>query len=556
MIYSFMQKKTSVFCALILLAVIGSMIFAPKAKASYKSDYLIKDSIFIDNGSMGVRDIQQLLLDKGSYLASHKYTETCNNNYMNAHYLNCGKSVLASQIIYDAARAYGLNPRTIIATMQKEESLITDPSPSSSQVNFAMGYACPDSGGCGSISGFFNQVDWGTWQLRLNFARASGDNTWSGSDSTVSGYACPGRTRYYSTGLYPGRDVTFYDDYGTAYTHFVIANAATASLYCYTPHVYPGSSRQYYSGSYWFVYWFEQWFGSVASPCYNDSNVSGATGRQFIAYRNSSGTIENLTHTKMNNTGSACVEAHLWNNSFKSWLTHVPTGMASTDPNSGVLVSGNVTGDSKDELIYMRYGNVQVHEFSSDLSKFLGIYDVPTNLTNISATTGTFVAGDFLGRGSDQLIYIRYSNAQNNLELHMFSKDLRKATGVYDVVNSLTNVSKDSGVFVAGDFLGRGYDQLAYIKYSTDTKAAEVHIFSQDLRKSRGFYDVSTGLSATSDSGTFVAGSFNSKKPTLEYIKYDDSAGQVEIHSFSSDLRKARGIYDVITNLSGFSPPL
>src|SRR5665811_1223883 len=140
-----------------------------------------------------------------------------------------------------------------------------------------------------------------------------------------------------------------------------------------------------------------------------------------------------------------------------------------------MLVAANVSGDNRDELFYLKYGNVQVHEFSSDLKKFLGVYDVPTNLTGVSASTGTFVAGDFLGRGYDQLIYMQYANAKGNLEVHMFSKDLKRATGTYDVVNNLAGITQDSGTFVAGDFLGRGYDQMAYVKYGSSTKPVEVH---------------------------------------------------------------------------------
>jgi hypothetical protein len=256
--------------------ILGSLCLHGTANAFYSNSRLIDNNLFINSQAMAQPEIQSFLNDKGSYLRNHSYKEVCDNAYMTANYGNCGKTVLASQIIYDSGKAYGLSQKTILATLQKEQSLITDPSPAASQINYAMGYGCPDSGSC-SHAGFFTQIDWGTWQLRLNYARANGDNNWIGTvgDPSFYSYACPGKTRYYSTGLYPGRDVTFYDDYKTAYTHFVIANAATASLYCYTPHAYPGSSKQYYSGSYWFVYYYAQWWGNPATDTSRDKPLVG-----------------------------------------------------------------------------------------------------------------------------------------------------------------------------------------------------------------------------------------------------------------------------------------
>lgn len=272
-------KKLSLL-VLPIAALAGLWLGSGSAKAAttYLSYDLINNSVFINSSIMSQSSIQSFLNGKGSYLATHSYKEVCSNNYMDTHYAHCGQTVLASYIIHDAAVAYNLSPRVIMATMQKEESLITAQNPTSSQINFAMGYACPDSGGCGSVSGFFNQVDWGTWQLRLNYARANGDNSWLGTDSYVA-YACPSATRYYSTGLYPGRNVTFYDDYGTPYTTIKLANAATASMYCYTPHVYPGSSREYYSGSYWFVYYYDMWWGSTIYSW--SADLSASNDQQF-----------------------------------------------------------------------------------------------------------------------------------------------------------------------------------------------------------------------------------------------------------------------------------
>jgi hypothetical protein len=235
--------------------------------ADYVGNNLINDSLFLDAASMSQQDIQSFLSNRGGYIANYSsYSDRDNAN------------VSAAQIIYEAAQDYGISPKVILATMQKEESLVTDPSPVGSQINFAMGYGCYDSTGCSGYYGFFNQVAGATWQLRFNFERARGNNSWWNSSSS---YACNAATQYYSNALKPGNYVTFYDDYGTAYNSMTINNAATASFYCYTPHAYPGSSAEYYSGSYNFVVAYERWWGStqlglaVSSPLKISGNSQG-----------------------------------------------------------------------------------------------------------------------------------------------------------------------------------------------------------------------------------------------------------------------------------------
>lgn len=239
-----------------LFAIAICFGFHGSAKAAYVSSNLIDPAVYLNATSMSPAQIQAFLDGKGGYIARYSAVETLDT------YPNFNRNVSAAQIIYDAAQIYGINPQVILATLQKEQSLITDPNPSSPQINYAMGYGCPDSTGCAGYGGFFNQIDNATWQLRFNYERANGNNTWWRSSLS---YPCNGATRYYSAPLKAGQDVTFYDDYGTSYARFVISNASTASLYCYTPHAYPGSSRQYFSGSYNFVVAFENWFGPVNS---------------------------------------------------------------------------------------------------------------------------------------------------------------------------------------------------------------------------------------------------------------------------------------------------
>jgi hypothetical protein len=557
----FRLKKPASLAAVLVLAF-SLMIFAvpPKASASYYSPNLIDNGKFTDSNSMGVTAIQNFLISKGSSLASYHDTEDCYSSsgshysFYQAHY-SCGQSVLAAQIIYDAANAYGISPRTILATMQKEESLITDPSPSSSQINFAMGYGCSDSGGCGSYTGFFHQVDNGTWQFKTDLELSSGRSYWGYSPAS---YPCNGATKYYNKALKPGNDVYFKDDYGTAYTHFKIANAATATLYCYTPHVYPGSSRQYYSGSYWFVYYFEQWWGSTRGGCNTGSNIGGAsTGKRFLPFQYGGG-AKSLVYSQQNSTGSTCAEDHVWNAGNKSWRAHIATAMAASDPAAGRLITGNWTGNNQNTQLFVKYsgsgGNVEAHKFSTDLQYFPDVYDVPTNLGGVTSSSGGFVVGDFIRSGYDHLAYITFNGAGGKAEIHLFDKSLRKGAGYHDTLTNLSGVTTSTGMFVAGDFLHRGYEQIAYIVYSGTGGHVEVHLIDPSLRKASGYYDVLTDLSGvTPASGTFVAGDFLGRGyDQLVYVLYNGASGKVETHMFSSNLRKAIGVQDIATNMNGF----
>ncbi len=286
------QRKTTPLFALAALLAVLCLLWPRPAAAQYIENNLIDDTIFLNAASMSQAQIQTFLNGRGGYLASY-------NTYSDRD----AATVPAARIIYEAAQDYGINPQAILATLQKEQSLVTAQNPTASQLNHAMGYGCPDGSGCvAKYVGFYKQVDNATWQLRMNFERARGNNTWW---DAKYGFACGGATAYYSTGLYVGRTVTFYDDSGTAYKTFTINDAATASLYCYTPHAYPGSANQYYSGSYNFVVAFEQWFGStqpavtVTSPLQMTSSVSagiyvGSPITFSFTLRNGTNTAQNI----------------------------------------------------------------------------------------------------------------------------------------------------------------------------------------------------------------------------------------------------------------------
>ena len=275
-----------------LIASLGlfsaATLFAAPAHAAYNSNNLIDDGRFTNHTTMDEAAIQAFLNARNSGLKN---------------YVDPSVNQSAAKIIRDAAWDFGINPQVIMATLQKEQSLMTNPTPSASNINFAMGYGCPTTGSC-SFPGFYTQVRNGSWQLRFNMHRAAGNNgTWTGPSGAVWGnssimYACRNATAYYSTGLFPGRNVTFYaHTNGQAYATINIANASTAAMYCYTPHVYnPSGVPVYYSGSYNFVVFYERWFGPTTGEAYRSEyagqssyktlSPSVTTAVAYIRYRN------------------------------------------------------------------------------------------------------------------------------------------------------------------------------------------------------------------------------------------------------------------------------
>lgn len=263
--------------ALATFAVLGFLVATPsRAGAAYTGNNIIDNAVFLDSRSMTAAEIQAFLVSKNSGIANSSFLLNCyaadskERQWYTAVGAPCDQNVPASSIIYYAAQIYGINPKVVLATLQKEQSLVTTPNPTDWQINQAMGYGCPTTGGCGA-STFFYQIDNGTWVLRYHYERAQGNMAWW---TTSTSWTCGTEKNFYKPNLYPSQNVSFYDEDGVLYRTYYIENAATSSLYCYTPHAYNnplglygrapyGTVGRYYSGSYNFVNFFELWFGST-----------------------------------------------------------------------------------------------------------------------------------------------------------------------------------------------------------------------------------------------------------------------------------------------------
>jgi len=265
---------------IILFISIFCFVFYPhKTLASdFNPNSIISDGEFIDINSMGVSEIQNFLNQQGGFLKD--YSEN-------------GRS--AAQIIYDASHGHGeasgsiygidinsstgtVNPKVLLVTLQKEQSLITMSGRNDSALRTAMGYGCPDDEGCNpAYEGFTNQVEWAAWQFRYNY-EASAHN--------------PIPPNYGDK--YVGNNIHFYNTYPNPYggpseQDVHIDNRATASLYRYTPHVYNGNYN------FWRLYnqWFEQkqFSSSWAGQSDFASMDYGETHTFFVKYTNTGSSV-------------------------------------------------------------------------------------------------------------------------------------------------------------------------------------------------------------------------------------------------------------------------
>lgn len=275
-----MKRRSLRFAAALLVAAVGVGTVASVAPQSaqaaatsasvaqqvvppFNKDLLMDNAVFGDTGTMTVGQIQTFL---------NSFPNSCIKSYQDDEPLGrstYGTKVSAAQVIYNAALLWGLNPQVLLATLEKEQSLVSGGGGCAPwRFWSAMGYGCPDGGaqyqypalgitGSGTCvkyeawAGFARQVNSGAWQLQFNRQRADGNLGWNGSGSTPNyGYNTAGWRSQYA-----GAAPVYFDGKaiidGQAVT---MGNGTTASLYTYTPHV---------SANQAFVTLFNRWFGST-----------------------------------------------------------------------------------------------------------------------------------------------------------------------------------------------------------------------------------------------------------------------------------------------------
>lgn len=195
------RKKQGIFYILAIFTLVFFPFFQVLAATEFNPAYILSDSELQDCNSLSKTDIQKFLDARGSYLCNYQ-TEDEN-----------GIAKTAAEIIYEAAQNYRINPKYLLVTLQKEQSLITDDSPTTKQLNGATGYGINES--CG-------------WQCPTYLRN-------SGFGKQVA--AAAGLMRWY----YDNTDKSYVKKKDTATTidsqQIIPGSWATAFLYTYTPHI-------------------------------------------------------------------------------------------------------------------------------------------------------------------------------------------------------------------------------------------------------------------------------------------------------------------------------
>lgn len=242
------KKLPLLLGSLLLVLGIAAFGFAKPAHASFNNNRVMDDGVFDNSGTMDEGSIQSFL---------NSFSNSCLKNYQAPYpndYFNYGGNVPAARVIKRAADLWGINPQVILATLEKEESLVRGNAGCADwRYNSAMGMGCPDGGSCPSpaYAGFSKQVTKGSWQLKYNKERSYGNVGWGENDSlTYYGYMTQGNRKRCGS-----CSNIYYDGWASIdNTSVHMDTGATASLYTYTPH---------FHGNQNFVALFEAWFGST-----------------------------------------------------------------------------------------------------------------------------------------------------------------------------------------------------------------------------------------------------------------------------------------------------
>ena len=304
-----------IFFAIIVLS--GIYMLRP-VSAQFDPNNLIDNNVFDNYNSMTASEIDSFLnnnFPQSCISSNNGFAAPLPNGYSPSTGFTFGADASAGSIIYTAAQAYQINPQVILATLEKEQSLVTGSNGCSTlQYTAAMGNDCPDNitsnnysgfelyslhgtsvtsvtGTCVDMqaaAGFSQQVISAAWKLKFFEQRSDGNVNWaiitpqwdnSDDPSTCSyPYMTSGYRQGAATGSAACTTPTYYDGYATIDgTSVFISNGATGSLYTYTPH-FPGNEN--------FVNVFTQWFGPTTGEGFTlaTSYDSNGDSRQWLIY--------------------------------------------------------------------------------------------------------------------------------------------------------------------------------------------------------------------------------------------------------------------------------
>nr|WP_243896233.1 RHS repeat domain-containing protein [Paenibacillus sp. F411] len=234
-----------------LITPLSATVYEDTVIDGINMNQLISDTQFTNSTTMTSDAIQDFFVSKGSILKDTVliyYLTSSGTTYFKGDTINAASSIASN------AKSYGINPKVILATLQKESALVTakpgDVSYSSRRFYYAMGYGATDSGDDYTKAGFNVQISGGTATLKKRY-----------DEAPATGYPrkLPDGT---VTSINYGKTVT---SNGVTYNNYVwVKNKATYSLYRYTPHTVDNKLLPTIGGgNYLFVSIAKGWWGST-----------------------------------------------------------------------------------------------------------------------------------------------------------------------------------------------------------------------------------------------------------------------------------------------------
>lgn len=219
-----------VWACVISIVFGGLVLVSPALAANFDPNFVLHDEALRADDMMTVDDVQAFLVSKKSLLSTRSFPRH-----------DGGASAPASVIIYEAARAWKINPQVLLVLLQKEQTLITRQTLGKTTLDRAVGAGCPN----------------GTTNLYPGF----GNQMWNGA-RLLDKY---GEDRTPSTGFAVFKPNTKYNTYTIP---VYPRNIATHKLYVYNPSIgakvpYGDLSSQINTlsgnANFWKIYW--NWFG-------------------------------------------------------------------------------------------------------------------------------------------------------------------------------------------------------------------------------------------------------------------------------------------------------
>ena len=218
------------------------------------------------------------------------------------------------------------------------------------------------------------------------------------------------------------------------------------------------------------------WSSNVAT----NLNAQDPNNKDIItADTNGDGKDEFILVKYASNTNK--VELHAWDSTKKRWAFNVATNLNQVSPSNGAIIAGDTNRDGKDELMFVKYkntgsGKVEVHTWAKGYRSWAS--NIVTNLNDVDPTKAQIITGNVLGDYRDELLFIKYLNTPSNkLEVHIWQAGYKKWAA--QVQTNVSNVDPSTREVVSGNVYGGMGDELLFIKYNnTGSSKVEVHTWA------------------------------------------------------------------------------